>query len=120
MISLMTSLVNQGRLIVHSHILWNEMADYVRVAGMDSNYDQYRGNTGYDDCVMAGGIGLVASDDETYGLHSPSVGGTKSRKDLIAEALAQGGPSRSDDREGLIITPDAFMSSQKGWMKGFE
>ena len=120
MVSVTNSFIMKNQITIHSHVLWNEMSDFVRIPGMSEGYDQYRGNNGYDDCVMAAMIGLIASDDETYGQHSPNIGTAKSRKELIEEALAIGGPSRYDDSGGVEVHTDRFLNSQKAMIRGFD
>jgi len=117
MISLFTSFVNKRQFIIHSHILWNEMYNYIKEPGGAEGYDRYMAERGYDDCVMSSGICLVAGDDETFGRHGPDLGPEKSRKQLIEEALASGGPAFKDDE-----TPrhSSFLDTQKAFTRGFD
>ena len=91
MLAIFRELVNKGQLRLHSHLLWNEMADYVRVPGADPRFDSYRGNLGHDDAVMSCGITLVIGDDEAAGLNrSPTAERVVDRATLIQEALRTG------------------------------
>lgn len=120
MISLMTSWVNHDQLIVRSHVLWNEMSDYIRIPGASEGYDQYRGDRGYDDCVMAAGIGLVAQDDETFGRHAPQGNSGLSRKEQIELAIKDGGAAYRDDRDPGEKKGSGILQSQKNWSKGWD
>jgi len=62
MVGLFRSFINHGQVTIRSQILLNEMFDFIQLPYGDG-YD-YRSATGHDDLVMAGGIGLVISDDE--------------------------------------------------------
>ncbi len=118
MLAIFRELVNKGKLRIHSHLLWNEMADYVRVPGADPRFDQYRGNLGHDDATMACGITLVIGDDEAAGLNrSPVAEKVSDRKLLIAEAMRQGGPAFRDDDEAGKMTSNVerLKNASKGW-----
>ena len=117
LLSLFTSFVNKHTITVRSRVLWNEMFNYIKVPGMSEGYDQYMAERGYDDCVMASGIALVASDDETFGRHSPDETVPRSRRELIEDALRKGGPAFSDE---LPVRTGTFLDSQKGMTRGFE
>ena len=120
MVSLFTSAVNKSAITIHSRVLWHEMFNYVKEPSLAEFRDRYMAAAGgYDDCVMAFGIALVTSDDETFGQHSPISGDQKSRKQMIAEAMARGGAAFSDDREGAS-SKGGFMQSQKNFMRGFD
>lgn len=119
MVSLFTASVNRSELTIHSHVLWNEMFNYIKILTAEA-YDQFRGSKGYnDDCVMATGIAIVAADDETYGLHTPDTGVSKTRKELIAEALASGGPAFADDIDKVFDKTDK-LKGYRNQLKGFD
>lgn len=118
MLTIFRSLVNKQQLVIHSHLLWNEMSDYVRVPGADPRFDQYRGNLGHDDATMAAGITLVIGDDEAAGLSRAAVAEkTTDRKTLIALEMAKGGPAfRDDDDAGKVrSTVQKVKNSMQGW-----
>jgi hypothetical protein len=118
MISLFTSAINSRELTIHSHVLWNEMFNYIKILTAES-YDQFRGSKGFnDDCVMASGIAIVAADDETYGMHTPAQTQTMSRKEMIEQALRDGGIAFKDEAGGAR-KPDAI-AGYKSQLKGFD
>ena len=118
MVSLFTASINREELTIHSHVLWNEMFNYIKILTAEA-YDQFRGSKGFnDDCVMATGIAIVAADDETYGMHTPSTEPTKSRKELISEALAKGGVAFVDDTFGKGTTDK--LAAFRRQLKGFD
>ena len=98
MIDMFRSWVQKGQVIVHSHLLWNEMKDYVRIPGSDPGFDQYRGGAGHDDAVMAAGICLIAGDDENMGLRRVDTNpdANLTRRQLMERELASGGPAFHD------------------------
>lgn len=118
LISLYTSLVNKLELKIHSHVLWNEMYNYIRMPGMSDMYDSYRAERGYDDTVMAMGICIVASDDETFGRHSPEQHEELDRQAAIAAELAKGGLAFRDSDERFEKAN--FMKTQKLFTKGWD
>ena len=118
MLAIFRELVNKGQLRLHSHLLWNEMADYVRVPGADPRFDSYRGNLGHDDAVMSCGITLVIGDDEAAGLNrSPTAERVVDRATLIQEALRTGGPAFRDDSEAgkVLGNVEKIKRSMTGW-----
>lgn len=121
MVSLFTAAVNKRNVTIRSHVLWHEMFNYVKEPSLAEYRDRYMAAAGgYDDCVMAFGIALVTSDDETYGMHTPNIGVQRDRKALIAEEMAKGGPAYRDDRDAGPGSKGGFMNSLKGWSKGFD
>jgi len=89
----------KDQMVIHSHLLWTEMKNFVRIPGSDPSFDQYRGGPGYhDDAVMAFVICLIAGDDEMQGMrrvdNDPDANLT--RRDQISRALAEGGPAFKD------------------------
>lgn len=99
MVDIFRHLVNHNKLTIHSQILWNEMADFVRIPGLADYSDQFRASSGHDDAVMASGISLVIGDDESLGqVRAPRQVGIDPQE-AINELLRTGGPSRIDNFE---------------------
>lgn len=113
--------VIKDRLIIHSHVLWNEMRHYVRVPGATPEYDQYRADAsgpGWDDATMATMISLIIGDDESSGLlHAARIDIEKPRRQLIEEEMAKGGPAFRDDTDAgkMVSTVEKVKNSMKGW-----
>lgn len=113
--------INKKKCTIHSMVLWNEMYNYIREPSLaDASYDIYRGCNGFnDDCVMATGIALVIGDDESMGaLKHLEAGDSRTREQIIADALRSGGPAFVDDKDFTDNTTRSISNLAKeldGW-----
>ena len=98
MITAMISWFLTDKFKIHSQVLWNEMYNYIRMPGGDDYYDRYRAAIGHDDAVMAWGISLIISDDETSGLVLSKPKEAVDRQSIIERNIANG-PWASDDED---------------------
>lgn len=115
MISNLIAWFIRDQFTIHSQVLWNELYNYIRMPGGDDYYDRYRAATGHDDCVMAWGIAMIISDDETSGLVLAKPKEFVDRQETLRRAISSG-PWASDDVDQSIkgrIRPENF--SEDNW-----
>ncbi len=118
LVALYRDTVNKEKLIIHSRMLLEEMRDFVTIPGFDYGGDQYRAQRGHDDLVMAAGIGLVASDDESYGLRRvEQLDGPANMEEAGKRALEKG-QWNTDTRPMKPVSGDPgndLITRLKGW-----